>query len=148
MAGFCRNWITGFRLMAKPLCEVKRKLFSCVQLFATHGLYSPWISPGQNTRIGSLSLLQGIFPTQGSNPGIQFRYLALQVDSLPALPPGKPENTGVGSLSLLQGIFLTQESNQGLLHWGWILYHVSYQGSNSRVNFSVRPMPWRQHKIS
>ena len=32
------------------------------------GLYSPWDSPGQNTGVGSLSLLQGIFPTQGSNP--------------------------------------------------------------------------------
>ena len=33
-------------------------------------LYSPWNSPGQNTGAGSLSLLQGIFPTQGSNPGL------------------------------------------------------------------------------
>ena len=33
-----------------------------------HGLYSPWNSPGQNGRVGSCSLLQGIFPTQGSNP--------------------------------------------------------------------------------
>ena len=29
-----------------------------------------WNSPGQNTRVGSLSLLQGIFPTQGLNPGL------------------------------------------------------------------------------
>ena len=34
-----------------------------------HGLYSPWNSPGQNTDVGSLSLLQGIFPTQKSNAG-------------------------------------------------------------------------------
>ena len=34
------------------------------------GLHSPWNSPGQNTGGGSLSLLQGIFPTQGSNPGL------------------------------------------------------------------------------
>ena len=34
------------------------------------GLYSPWNSPGQNTRVGSRSCLQAIFPTQGSNPGI------------------------------------------------------------------------------
>ena len=33
-------------------------------------LHSPWNSPGQNTGVGSLSLLQGIFPTQGSNPGL------------------------------------------------------------------------------
>ena len=35
-----------------------------------HGLYSPWDSPGQDTGVGSLSFLQGIFPTQGSNPGL------------------------------------------------------------------------------
>ena len=35
-----------------------------------HGLYSPWNSPGQDTGVGSLSLLQGIFPTEGSNPGL------------------------------------------------------------------------------
>ena len=35
-----------------------------------HGLYSLWNSPGQNTGVGSLFLLQGIFPTQGSNPGL------------------------------------------------------------------------------
>ena len=39
----------------------------------------PWNSPGQNTRVCSLSLLQGIFPTQGSNP---FPLC------LPALPGG------------------------------------------------------------
>ena len=32
-----------------------------------HGLQSPWNSPGQNTAVGSLSLLQRIFPNQGSN---------------------------------------------------------------------------------
>ena len=50
-----------------------------------HGLYSPWNSPGQNTGVGRLSLLQGIFPTQGSNPV--------------------------------------------LLHYRWILYQLSHQGS-------------------
>ena len=35
-----------------------------------HGLYSPWNSPGQNNGVGSLSLLQGIFRSQESNPGL------------------------------------------------------------------------------
>ena len=35
-----------------------------------HGLYSPRNSPGQNTGVGSISFLQGIFPTQGSNPSL------------------------------------------------------------------------------
>ena len=33
-------------------------------------MFSPWNSPGKNTGVGSLSLFQGIFPTQGSNPGL------------------------------------------------------------------------------
>jgi len=59
-----------------------------------------------------------VFPSPGDllNPGIESRSPALQADSLPTEPPGKPKNTGVGSLSLLQHIFLTQESNWGLLH--------------------------------
>ena len=36
----------------------------------SHGLYSPWNSPGQNTGMCSLSLLQRIFPTPRSNPGL------------------------------------------------------------------------------
>ena len=35
-----------------------------------HRLHSPWNSPGHNTGVGRLSLLQGIFPTQGSQPGL------------------------------------------------------------------------------
>ena len=35
-----------------------------------HALHSPWNSPGQNSGVGSLSLLQGVFPTQGLNPGL------------------------------------------------------------------------------
>ena len=50
------------------LCEMKVTQ-SCLTL-RPHGLHSPWNSPGQNTGVGSLSLLQGIFPTQGSNPGL------------------------------------------------------------------------------
>ena len=48
----------------------KWKSLSCVLLSRPHGLYSPWNSPGQNTGVGSLSLLQGTLPTQGSNPGL------------------------------------------------------------------------------
>jgi len=33
---------------------------------------SPWNSPGQKTGVDSVSLLQGIFPTQGSNPGLPY----------------------------------------------------------------------------
>ena len=104
-----------------------------------HVLYSPWNSSGQNTGVGSFSLLQGIFPTQGLNPVLlhcrqilparEPRSPTLQADSLPAEPLGKPKNTGVGSLSILQWIFPTQELNWGVLHCRQILYQVSYQES-------------------
>ena len=54
----------------KQLWKWKWKSLSSFRLFATHGMYSPWDSPGQNTGVSSLSLLQEIFPTQESNPGL------------------------------------------------------------------------------
>ena len=66
------------------------------------------------------------------NLGIKPRSPALQADSLPPEPQGKPKNTGVGNLFLLQQIFLTQESNRGLLHCRGILYQLSYQGSQKQ----------------
>ena len=48
----------------------KWKLLSQSDPLWPHGLYSLWNSPGQNTGVGSLSLLQVIFPTQGSNPDL------------------------------------------------------------------------------
>ena len=83
-------------------------------------------SPGKNTGVGC--------PPPGDlpNPVIELRSPALQADSLPAKPQGKPQNTGVGSLSVLQGIFLTQESIWGLLHCRQILYQLSYLGRISQ----------------
>ena len=45
-------------------------------------------SPGQNTGVGCYALLQGIFPTQGSNQHL-LRLLHWQAGSLPQLPTGK-----------------------------------------------------------
>ena len=54
-----------------PLWPVKEKVAqSCPDSLRPHGLYRPWNSPGQNTGVGSCSLLQGIFPTQGLNPSL------------------------------------------------------------------------------
>ena len=47
------------------------------------GLHCPWDSPDKNTGVGSHSLLQGIFPTQGM-------ITALQANYLPSEPPRKP----------------------------------------------------------
>ena len=69
-------------------------------------------------RILEWELLQGIFPTQGSNPGLpHWGQILYQLSH-----QGKPKNIRVGSLSLLQWIFPTQESNRGLLHYRQILH--------------------------
>ena len=94
-----------------------------------HGLYSPWNSP-----VFWPIFRSGPFSSAGDlpNPWIESRSPTLQVHSLPAEPQGTPKNTGEGSLSLLQWIFLTQELNRGLLHYRWILYQLSYEGSPMR----------------
>ena len=69
----------GERLGSRPTLPLTICDFPCLESesrsvvsdsLQPHGLYDPWNSPGQNTGVGSLSLLQGIFPTQGSNPGL------------------------------------------------------------------------------
>ena len=95
---------------------------SHVQLFATPwAIQSMGFSRPEYWSGIAFFCSRGIFLTQGSNPGLT----ALQVDSLPAEPHGKPKNNGVGSLSLLQQIFPTKESNWGLLHCRWIFYLMS-----------------------
>ena len=64
---------------------------SCMTLLQPHGLWPtrllcPWDFPGKNTGVGCHFLLQGIFLTQGSNPGV----LHWQVDSLPLSHLGSP----------------------------------------------------------
>ena len=61
---------------------------------AAAGLYTPWNSPGQKTGVRSLSLLHGIFPTQGSSPGLLHcgRILyQLNHKGSPGQPKKKPE---------------------------------------------------------
>ena len=81
-----------------------------------HGLPALWNSPGQNTGVGSLSLLQGIFPTQ------DWTYVSCIASGFFAswVPREAQE--------YWSGIFPTQESNRGLLHCRRILYQLSHQG--------------------
>ena len=61
------------RLKSSPPKVISTQSESCSVMsdyLQTLELYSPWNSPGQNTGVGSLSLLQGLFPTQGLNPGL------------------------------------------------------------------------------
>ena len=55
----------------------------------SHGLYSPWNSPGQDNRVGVLALLQGIFPTQESNQGLMCCRQILYQLSYQGSPQGR-----------------------------------------------------------
>ena len=104
------------------------------------GLPSPSVhgdSPGKNIWMDCPALLQGIFPTQGSNPGLlHCRQILYHLSN----QGSKRKNSGVGNHSLLQGIFLIQESNWGLLHCRQILYQLSYQGMQLKANiFEAEP---------
>ena len=68
---------------------------------------SPWNSIGQITGVGSLSLFQGIFPTQGLNPDLQYFGQILYQQS----HKGSPRIRVWVAYFFLQQIFLTQESN-------------------------------------
>ena len=72
----CACWVTAAQSL-RP-CGLWPTRLSC-----------PWHSPGENTGVGCHALLQGIFPTQGSDPCL-LNLLHWQVGSLPPAPPGKP----------------------------------------------------------
>ena len=102
-------------------CHVVLSRFSCVQLFATEWtvtprLLCPWDSPGKNTGVGSHTLFQGIFPTQGLNP----RLLHWLMGSLPLAPPEKPNSVlRVGySHGVTQASWRNNEKLAIFLVWG------------------------------
>ena len=98
-----------------------------------HRLYSRWNSPDQNTGVGGLSLLQGIFPTQGLNPGHPYcRQNLYQLSH-----QGSPRILE-WAVHPFQQIFPTQESKQGLLYCRQILYQRSYQGSPIQIRSSPK----------
>ena len=66
---------------------------SCLTL-QPQGLHSPWNSPGQNTGVDSLSLLQGILPTQGSSPGLPHCRRILHHPSHQGSPCFRPVTVG------------------------------------------------------
>ena len=75
-------------------CNSEVKLLSHVWLFVTpwtvaYRLLHPWDFPGKGTGVGCHCLLQRIFLTQGSNPGLP----ALQANTLPSEPLGKLDVT-------------------------------------------------------
>ena len=92
-----------------------------------HGLYCPWNSSGQNTRVGSLSLLQGIFPTQQLIPGLPHcRWILYQL-----IHKGNPRILEWVAYPFSRVSSWTRNQT-GLLHCRWILYQQSCQRSSKK----------------
>ena len=114
--------------------------------------YSPWNSPGQNTGDGSLSLFQGTFPTQGSNPGLAHcRQILYQLSH-----QGSPRVLERVAY-LLQGIFPIQEIKLGSPAWqvdsllaelpgkpSWSI-SLSYFGKKEKKSFHLTILPFLLH---
>ena len=111
-----------------PWAEVKWELLSHVQLFVTPWLYSPRNSPGQNTGVGSLTLLQGIFPTQGLNPGLphcrQILYQLSHKGSPKILEwvdyPFSSGSSQPRSVSCIAGRFFTSWATRETKEWNFV----------------------------
>ena len=120
-----------------------------------HGLYSPWNSPGQNIGMGSLSLLQGIFPTQGSNPGLCIaggfftsgvtreakEYWSGQPIHSPAVLPTKEDPVDVGNLISSSSAF----SKPSLHIWKFSV-HVQLKPSKKELDHYLASM-WNEHNF-
>ena len=76
------------RVISKVLRVWVKVAQSCPTLWdPVDYIYSPWNSLGQNTGVGSRSLLQGIFPTQGSKQGLpRCRWILCQLSYQGSLP--------------------------------------------------------------
>ena len=112
------NWYNGVNKLYNNRIRRSETCSVVSDSLQPHGLYNPWNFPGQNTVVGSLSLLQGVFP------------------SAPPSPSGSSDHgdflgktIGAGCHAFLQGIFPTRGSNPGLPHCRWIFNQLSHKGS-------------------
>ena len=89
------------------------------------GLYSPGNSPGQNTGVGSHSLFQGIFPTQGLNLGLpHYRQILYQLSH-----QGSPRILQWVAYPFSSGSSQPRSQTRVSCIGRQILYQLSYQGS-------------------
>ena len=118
--------IISFNPQTYPWGESESESCSVVSDFLwSHGLYSPWNSPGQNTGVGNFSLLQELFPIQWLNPGLlHCRQILCQL-SHKASPKilewvAYPFSRGSSQLRNQTGVSCLAKQ---------ILYQLSYEGS-------------------
>ena len=117
-----------WRMLGGP-DKVKSESRSCSVVsdsLLPHGLYSLWNSLGQNTGVGSLSLLQGIFPTHGSNSGLpHYRWILHQLSYM-------------GSPRILERVAYSFSSGSS---WPRNRTRVSWIAGGFFTNWAIREAP-------
>ena len=132
--GILKLWpweIPSIHLAQTNECSAVLSHFSCIQLFTAlwtvpARLLCPWDSPGKNTGVGCHTLLQGIFPTQGSNLCLLSPALAgvpiEQWNGFPCPTPGDLLNPGIKPASPALQVDSLLLSHQGS---PWISHQIS-----------------------
>ena len=116
-------------------------------------LLGPWDFPGMNTRMGCHFLLQGIFPTQGSNPGLPHcrqtlyrpSYQGSQlIKNLPAM-----QETLVRFLGQEDPLEKGQATHSSILGLPWQLswYRIRLQCKRPGFNLWVGKIPYRREQL-
>ena len=105
---------------------------SCLTLCDPMNYTVPWNSSGQNTGVGSLALLQDVFPTQGSNPGLPHcRWILYQLSH-----KGSPR-----TLEWVAYPFSSRSS------WLRNQTGVSCIAGGFFTNWAIREAPFNEYKI-
>ena len=115
-------WDSSLAIL-RPLChgKWKWKSLSHVQHLRLHGLYSPWNSSGQDTGVGSLFLLQRIFPTQELNWGLLHCRRILYQLSCQGSPWKQWAKSWGGEITLPVGVTNTKREFNGREDCVWSL---------------------------
>ena len=103
-----------------------------------HWLYSPWNSPGKNTGVGSLSLLQ-IFLTQGLNPGLLHRRQILYQLSHKGSPLSAWDNSNRSSrCGWSAGLLFAPQATKH--YWMWWQRMIQWDRNNNSMDMNLRKL--------
>ena len=124
-----------------PRLKVKTESESCSVTSNSlwpHGLYSPWNSLDPKTRVGSLSLFQGIFPTQASNQGLlHWRWILCQLSYEGSSPRLKTQGNLIAHFKIYfvhcLPLFMKTSLYYLLLSHFMLRFFFSYMSNNSHA---------------
>ena len=116
-----------------------------------HGPYISWNFPGQNTRVGSLCFLQGIFPTHRLNPGLlHCRQILYQLShkgsprilkwvAYPFSRRSSPPRNGASVCRISGGFFTNWAIKEAILGLRCFKYIVTHKHTHKYAHSNIMP---------